>query len=460
MATTQIVWPSPFPCGDQVVTSKILVSLNQLAPAGGVHSFHNKCGTWFFTASLTPQQIQQLMGENVGIEFIEPDQDAKNDVESLSDGLGKRSLPNFENLGRKSIARPWRTKKRALPDFIRLTPNAPSHLAYISTPPGYANPDNVYASFDSAGERVHVYWIGNNFNPENADLDGYISAQRQLMAEDIDLDIDPYDPDESDHAGCMLSIVGGERFGVLHGDERPNGLQIVFVKVHQRVSSFLSGLQTILTELERRSASGDLFVYGYTVIGTSLIVKRDLSAVENKAAELFERLIQFGVVIVVAAGNDLTPNGRRASWVLTGGWPASFAFSPETPLIVAGGVSTSSGIDMSPTLSPRLLLRAPSEATCVDGEVERRIRGSSSSTAIITGLAADMLSREKVRTKLYLDFPEREPEAERLLNRPVSAKIRDYLDQKSHDRTGSRLSINGVWNGLDPRDPNIANYEA
>lgn len=87
-------------------------------------------------------------------------------------------------------------------------------------------------------------------------------------------------------------------------------------------------------------------------------------------------------------------------------------------------------------------------------------------TAIITGLAADMLSRPKVRTKLYLNFPDQEqepePEPEKLLmlDWPVAAKIRDYPDQKSHDRRGGRLRVNGVWNGLDPRDPNIANYEA
>ena len=117
------------------------------------------------------------MGENVGIEFIEPDKDAKNDVEIPLNDVGKRSLPEFENLDRKSIARPWNTKKRALPDFIQLTPNAPAHLAYISTPPSYANPDNLHAVFDSAGEKVHVYWIGSKFNPENPDLDGYIYSQ-------------------------------------------------------------------------------------------------------------------------------------------------------------------------------------------------------------------------------------------------------------------------------------------
>lgn len=159
------------------------------------------------------------MGEKVGIDFIEPDQEAQNDVEILPNNVGKRSLSEFEDLDRKSIARPWRMKKRAVPDFIRMKLNAPHHLAYISTPPGYSNPDNVYAVFDSAGKKVHVYWISTNFNPENPDLDGFMFSQRQLRAEDVDPDMDPYDPYSPDFAGCMFSLICGEKFGVLHPDE-------------------------------------------------------------------------------------------------------------------------------------------------------------------------------------------------------------------------------------------------
>ena len=96
------------------------------------------------------------------------------------------------------------------------------------------------------------------------------------MPEDVDPIRDPYDLNYPNITGCMLSIVGGERFGVLHGEERPenppNVLQIVYVKVYQQVSSFLSGIETILTHLESRTASGDI-VHAYTVIGTALIVE-------------------------------------------------------------------------------------------------------------------------------------------------------------------------------------------
>ncbi len=80
------------------------------------------------------------MGENVGIEFIEPDQDATDNVESLSNDVVKRSQPKFEKLDRKSVARPWRMKKRVEPDFIQMTPNAPPSPGLYLHSPGFCKP--------------------------------------------------------------------------------------------------------------------------------------------------------------------------------------------------------------------------------------------------------------------------------------------------------------------------------
>lgn len=466
MATAQIVWPSPFPCGDQALTSKILASLNQLAPSGGVRSFHNKCGIWFFTVSLTPTQTQQLMGEDIGIEFIEPDEDAKNEVEGISDDVGKRSAPT--GLGRtqdnQSIARSSRMKKRAWPDFIQVTYGAPHHLSYISSPPDYENPNNDYAWFDSVGDGVTIYWVDAEFHSMNSDLEEYTMSEHQLMAQDVDPRSNQWDSRLSDHGGCMLSIVGGSTFGVVRREsERRIGVQLTIVKVNRKVSSFLSGLLAIITELERRTQAGDAYVYGWIVIGTALVVQNSEFGIllQAKAASLFKRLLnQFGVVFVVAVGNPRGQDGRPVP-VANNNWPAMFALNPDIPIILAGAVQGYSQVDSSysETFS---ILRAPSQGICRWGQSIKRIRGTSSATAVVTGLAADMLSRKKVRSKLYIDYPERAPEEERLrANRLVSAKIRDYLDEKSYDRRGSRLyGAKGVWNGLDPRNPDIASYQA
>lgn len=75
--------------------------------------------------------------------------------------------------------------------------------------------------------------------------------------------------------------------------------------------------------------------------------------------------------------------------------------------------------------------------------------GISPVVAIITALAADMLTQPKVRANLFVDnaaLPPEEQSPETL--RPVSAKIGDYLESLAfnHGRQGFRA----VWNGLNP----------
>lgn len=87
------------------------------------------------------------------------------------------------------------------------------------------------------------------------------------------------------------------------------------------------------------------------------------------------------------------------------------------------------------------------------------IEGVSPSVAIVTALAADMLTRPKVRAKLFIDNPALAPDEQRLeALRPVSAKIRDYLDSLAYDRWS--LGLRGVWNGLDPEITDINQYTA
>lgn len=181
MATAQIIWPLPVSCGDEAQASRILDDINRLKPTGPVRPFHNKCGTWFFTASLTPSQVQQLLSENVGIKFIEPDAEMEEDMD-ISLGVQKRRFDKF-NLHRQS-----RVQKRVEPDFIHVVSSAALHLAYISTAPNRRNPLRQYAYFDSAGVRATLYWIDRQFYMSNPDLSGYRMEENRLMAEGISLE--------------------------------------------------------------------------------------------------------------------------------------------------------------------------------------------------------------------------------------------------------------------------------
>lgn len=94
MATAQIIWPLPVSCGDEAQANRILDEISRLAPTGRVRPFQNKYGTWFFTASLTPLQIQQLIGEKIGIKFIAPDAEMEDDM-NISPGVQKRQGDRF-----------------------------------------------------------------------------------------------------------------------------------------------------------------------------------------------------------------------------------------------------------------------------------------------------------------------------------------------------------------------------
>lgn len=109
----------------------------------------------------------------------------------------------------------------------------------------------------------------------------------------------------------MLSIIGGSKFGmVCQESQHRHGVQVqlIIVKVNKKVSSFLSGLQAIITELECRSQAGNKFIYGKTVIGTVLVVQNSEFGIllQAKTASLFKRLLtEFGIVFVISVGNVL-----------------------------------------------------------------------------------------------------------------------------------------------------------
>lgn len=102
-------------------------------------------------------------------------------------------------------------------------------------------------------------------------------------------------------------------------------------------------------------------------------------------------------------------------------------------------------------------LHAPGAAYCTKGNLEANFqRGTDVAAAIVTGLAADFLSREETRMDTYLDRPDEIPPSEKhLVGLPVSAILRDYMISLSYDRLDPRRQgrlwgVNVVWNGVNP----------
>lgn len=418
MATKQIIWSSPYLCGDQIQTDRILTAINELAPPGGVRPFRDECGIAFFTASLTPPQIQQLRAENIGIEDIVPDEEMKFDV-ARAPLIHRRDSP-----------------------FVLVEENMPEHLAYISTPPFYDNHDKLYARIERSGAGITTYWIDAQLSYTNSEVG---ARHGRLMAEDYE---SRKTLSDEDHGGCMLSLIAGQYNGVA-GTE--TSLNIVLVNL--RTSSFFSGLQAIITQLEGNIKRG-VVVQGWTVVGTALTSPESIRGILNqrKGTGLVKKLINvYQVVFVVAAGDISTsPKGQ---------WPASIAKDPTIPIIVAGAVNMNTHLVASYSPSgPLVSLYAPGKGICSLGPDTAVADGVSTATAIITGLVVEMLSRSKVRNWLYLDRPEEAPYRERnLAKRLVAEKIRGYLKEKSYNRLGPAAErvggVESVWNGLMPDNP-------
>lgn len=389
------------------------------------------------------------MDENIGIKFIEPDVEMEDDME-ISLRIRKRRSDKLH------VHRQLRVQKRVIPNLLEVMNPSPAYMSHLSTPPNHNNPLNKYAYFVSAGDGATIYWIDRQFYMPNPDLLLYEMAENRLMAEGISPDSREWTTIPiGDHGGCMLSIIGGRENGIINPNPyREDRVRLKIVRVKPTISSFLSGIQAIITELELRTERNER-VSTYTVIGTALIVQqRQLGRMlQIEAALLFQILtIQHQAVVVVSTGTSDTnhPPGNV--------WPAKIAEAPGIPIIVVSGVD----YYLTPQAAspgPYITLNAPRYATCRHITEDREIEGTSPAIAILTALAADMLTRPKVRAKLFIDSPALAPDEQKLMAmRPVSAKIRDYLDSLAFDHGGH--GVRCVWNGLDPDVIDINQYNA
>lgn len=388
------------------------------------------------------------MDKNIGIKFIEPDLELEDDMKISS--KVQRRQPE-ENLHFYSQSR---VRKRVQPDFIHVLPNAPLHKRHISTAPRRTNENGAYAWFDSAGAGATVYWIDRRFYLANPDLEGYVMSENRLMAEGITPSGREW-TETRDHGGCALSAIGGSQYGLIpFNPQRRDGPRLKIVRVNPRVSSFFSGIEAIINELELRTQRNER-VRTYTVIGTAMGSSISFgSMLQVEAAVLFKILTtHYEAVVVVSSGSsdgDPAPESY---------WPSNIARDPNIPIINVAGARYYI-TPPAPSVNPFITLNAPSHASCMHNINGAYIQGLSPAVAIVTALAADMLTRPKVRAKLFIDInPALAPESQTLeASRPVSAKIRDYLDSLAYDRWN--LGLRGVWNGLDPEMTDINQYIA
>lgn len=143
---------------------------------------------------------------------------------------------------------------------------------------------------------------------------------------------DPTNP-SPDHEGCMLSRIGGTKYGVA------KHASLVMVKEGGYESSVLSALSVITSDIIARAALGEQ-VKGRAVISMALgfyVFNNERTKNYNKARKrILKLMMEQQVVVVASSGNK---EGFQDRYGRINQYPALFAQDKDYPLIVVGAMS-------------------------------------------------------------------------------------------------------------------------
>lgn len=354
----------------------------------------------------------------------------------ISDGLSGSSKPGRRKKNRRDD-RPIITVKQA-----------PYHLHVISATGGV---ESDYVYFENAGESIEGYMLlladermestHREFTTEN------IIKARVTALVPVGYRSDPeYSPTIPGSALSLVSVVGGERYGVI------KKASLTLITMAPMTSSFLSGLMTLTSILQGRLRSNTP-MRARTVVMTSVGFKNLAERLNEEAAlTLITNLInRFQVVFICAAGDiKVDLDGTRVTEPYQ--WPANWAARENAPsIITVGGVDLGDGraADAEPRYFPLpgsvsgdlVELYAPYYVEAIFGDYALSIGGAAYSAGLAMGLAMDYLSRPEVREEQNLIENE---QGMGLI--PTAVKLRDYMIRMSFARVPGGPNV--IWNGL------------
>lgn len=339
-----------------------------------------------------------------------------------------------DSINEKSAARLF--QKRDYDLSVTVQSNAPEHLAILSR----SETDFLY--FTNAGQDVTLYVVDSGVEPANDEFVTNSVLKYTLHS----MHSDGIDSDLTGHGTCIVSLAAGHQYGSV------KQLKTVMVKVGRSgltpisrqyiaISDCLDGLQLILNDLYTRTQNHEK-VKGHTVINLSLGFHRhdnDPSVLEMRRL-LLQLITEYQVIITVAAGNyhNYLPTLTKIYR-----YPALFA--PALPLIVVGGIDTTTQQPHRSSLpGPQLTILAPYQVTCaaaLPGASSRTGAGTSFAAPITAGVIAGMLSgewgdvnRARMGTGGFT----------------MAKAMRDYVRRKGR-KVGVLGGVKVVSNGLDAR---------
>lgn len=431
VTTAYIIIPTDCGSPENSEVERILFAMDPTLQTSGSPWCQAENAVMFWLANLSPEKAMDLKGQTKGaVKTVMPDGQFRTEpLTPAPELMIQGQVPAAVGTdGRLKVRDQLEVqfKRYASRDF------ADPSLTFLSNAPDAPKEDvKDYVYFKSAVEasqaqEVRVYAIGSGFEKTNPDVPHskleyiYGFGCRTL----------PNDDDEEGHDSCMVSKIGGERFGVF-----PNGPAFTLVKIGPALSAFFDSLAKVIRDIISKP-----YLTGRAVVHISghwpaEEIDRDAITMMQQG---IQALLNLKVMIVTSAGSF----SEGDQMILN--MPADLA--KTTDFITAGSVvpifilSTPSlfGQRLPGTLTgPAVTVSAPGLGFCyTKGTDVEAYTGSGIAGAVMAGLVAYFLAIPDLH-RYFMAQPN------------FAFAVKQYVIAMSYPRNGL---VTSVWNGLDARE--------
>ena len=365
-------------------------------------------GVFLWALHLTSQQISEVKSAEDRVRAVIRDRPVK------VDRLGNAPISERPDESSESLFVKGRLKPRA-EEKIAVQQDAPRHLCRISQAPNNQIQEQ-YRYFESAGQGITIYNIDSGASPRNQ----YVNIHRWIYGTD-QYSIKADHMAGGGHGSCTSSLI----LGPLGASKKAN---VVAVKTGlSMISNILDSWQMIVNDIGRRERDGEP-VRGYTVVSNQITIQNYdqelVIALQTKLRTLFNI---HQTVVVSSAGN-------RGGSIQD--FPSVLSTQRDFPIITVGAVDKFGMTLPMSSGGPALTVSAPGEVKCATstpGDSTMEAKGTSASSALVAGLAANLLASGKYGEHLR-----------RQDNIPTA--VRDLIVDLAYVRQGGTDKV--IWNGI------------
>ncbi len=431
VTTAYIVVPSDCGSPENTNVEQILFGIDPKFKTSRSPWCQAENGVMFWLGNLSPEQAMELKGRAGGaVKIVMPDVQFR--TESLTPApelMAQESTPAVAGTGGRLKVRDLlevqvrKYRNKEVPD--------PS-LTFLSNAPEAPKGDlRDYIYFKSAieaseAQEVRVYVIDRGFDKRNPDIPHnkltYIYCLGSITR--------PNDDDKTGGGSCLVSKIGGKRFGVF-----PNGPAFTIVKIGPNLSSLFDALGNVIRDMMSKPHLTGRAVVHISRHWPAQEIDRDAI---NLMQQGIQALLNLKVMVVTHAGTytegeqmrlNMPANLASTMDFITAGSVVPFV-TPENPWWFGETI-------IGTLTGPAITVSAPGSGFCYSkGTKVQPYTGSGLAGAVMTGLVAYFLAIPD----LYRYF---------MAQPNFALAVKQYVVGMSYPRNGL---VNAVWNGLDARD--------